>query len=78
MKYVPSVNTWILTASEAAAGQERLGVLEVVVVVRRVGPVADGRGDDVAHRERRPVVNRDDARLVVTVFDDDGTEAVAT
>src|SRR5207249_11344125 len=44
--------------------QERLGVLVVVVVVRIVRRVTAIRGDDLARRQRRAVVDGDDADRV--------------
>src|SRR5205085_11589864 len=43
----------------------RFGVLVVVVVAGAVGLVADRRGDDLARRQARPVVNGDDPDDVV-------------
>ena len=51
----------VLPAAAAAGGEERLGVLEVVVVVALAGVVADAGGDDLAGREAGAVVDGDDA-----------------
>ena len=61
---MPSVSGDVLPAAAAAGAQERLGVLVVVVVVRVVALGADGGRDDLARRQRRAVVDGDDADAV--------------
>ena len=65
----------VLPAPEAARAEERLGVLEVVMIVLVRLAVADRGGDDVALAQRRPVVHGDDPDLVVGAVDDDRGEA---
>ena len=54
----------VLASAAAAAGEEGFGILVVVVVMFAGGIGADGRGDDFARRQRRAIVNGDDADAV--------------
>ena len=54
----------ILSAASTAGAEKRVGILEVVVEVRRTGIAAHGRRDDLVRRERGAVVNRHDADRV--------------
>ena len=59
-----------LPAASPAGAEERLGVLEVVVIIARVGRVvADDGGDDLVDAQRRPVVHRDHAEHVIGAAD---------
>ncbi len=67
-----------LAALAPARGQELAGVLEAVVEGRGLGRLlADGRGDDLAGREPRAVVDRHHADLVLGVLDHHRLEAAA-
>src|SRR5262249_16340150 len=62
---ISPVREWhVLPAPAAARCQEGLGILVIIVVVWFAPVVADSRGDDLAGRQRRPVVDRDDADAV--------------
>src|SRR5207248_2050986 len=64
---VGAVGERIILASAAAAGAEKgLRILIVIVIVRVVAIVADGRSDDLSRRQRGAILNRDDADVVLS------------
>src|SRR5260370_15720438 len=66
----------MLAAAKSSGSQKRFGILKVVVEVGTAGLVADGRGNDLALAEGRPVVYRDDADGIVGVLDYDRLETL--
>src|SRR5215831_6634920 len=66
----------MLAAAKASGSQKRFRILKVVVEVGTASLVADGRGNDLAFTQRRPVVYGDDADGIVGVLDDDRLETL--